>query len=451
MNTETSPAMERRFGLLQATALNMSNMLGAGPFITIPLLMSTMGGPQAMLGWVVALVITLADGLVWSELGAAMPHSGGTYGYLRASFGKHWGPMMAFLFIWQLILSGPLEIASGCIGFGQYLRYLWPAASDFEMKCAGATMAAVVMFLLYRQIQSIAKLTVSLWIGVLVCIVVVIVSGLMHFDAKVAFDFPPNAFQFSWGFLLGLGAASRVGIYDYLGYYDVCYIGDEVKDPGRVIPRSVMLSLVGVALIYMAVNLSIIGTLSWREFVPAADPLPPVASLLIEKIHGRGLAQLFTLLVLWTIVACVFALLLGYSRIPYAAARDGNFFKAFAQLHPTGAFPHRSLLVLGGLSITFTFLPLMTVIDALLTTRMAVQFIGQVGALLWLRKHQPTMQRPFRMWLYPVPAFVALVGWLYLIATQSAIQQLQALGFLVAGGVCYLFWRKLSPRTLTQH
>lgn len=438
--------MERRFGLLQATALNMSNMLGAGPFITIPLLMSAMGGPQAMLGWVLALIITLADGLVWSELGAAMPHSGGTYGYLRASFGKRWGPLMAFLFIWQLIISGPLEIASGYIGFGQYLRYLWPAATDFETKLAGAGIGVVVIFLLYRQIQSIAKLTVSLWIGVLVCIVAVIATGALHFDARIAFDFPPDAFQFSWGFLLGLGAASRVGIYDYLGYYDVCYIGDEVKNPGRVIPRSVMLSLVSVALIYMAVNLSIIGTVSWRDFVPAADPLPPIASIFMEKIHGRGIAQLFTVLVLWTIVACVFALLLGYSRIPYAAARDGNFFKPFARLHPTGAFPHLSLLVIGGLSIAFTFLPLMTVIDALLTTRMAVQFIGQIGALLWLRKHKPDLERPFRMWLYPVPAFVALVGWLYLIGTQSTQQQVYALVFLIAGIICYFGWRKAVPQ-----
>jgi amino acid transporter len=166
----------------------------------------------------------------------------------------------------------------------------------------------------------------------------------------------------------------------------------------------------------------------------------------MEKIHGRGIAQLFTVLVLWTIVACVFALLLGYSRIPYAAARDGNFFKPFARLHPTGAFPHLSLLVIGGLSIAFTFLPLMTVIDALLTTRMAVQFIGQIGALLWLRKHKPDLERPFRMWLYPLPAFVALVGWLYLIGTQSSQQQLYALVFLLGGVVCYFGWRKVVPQ-----
>src|SRR5579862_6164981 len=119
---ETQPHLLRRFGLLQATALNMTNMIGIGPFITIPLLMSALGGPQSMLGWLVGLAIAIPDGLIWSELGAAMPGSGGTYLYLREAFGsRSFGRLMAFLFIWQFILSGPLEIASGYIGFVSYL------------------------------------------------------------------------------------------------------------------------------------------------------------------------------------------------------------------------------------------------------------------------------------------------------------------------------------------
>ena len=118
--------LARRFGLLPATALNMTNMIGVGPFITIPLLMSALGGPQAMLGWIVALVIVICDGMVWSELGAAMPGSGGSFHYLREAFGRaRFGRLMAFLFVWQFILSGPLEIASGYIGFAEYASYIW--------------------------------------------------------------------------------------------------------------------------------------------------------------------------------------------------------------------------------------------------------------------------------------------------------------------------------------
>ncbi|HVR70213.1 MAG TPA: amino acid permease [Vicinamibacteria bacterium] len=419
----TTPELPRRFGLLQATALNMSNMIGIGPFITIPLLMSALGGPQSMLGWLVGVLIVVPDGMVWSELGAAMPGSGGSYIYLREGYGRErWGRLAAFLFIWQFILSGPLEIASGYIGFAKYSGYLWPELSS------GQGLAVVVIAvgllniaLLYRTIGAIGRLTVTLWVGTLLTSAAVIFTGAVHFDPALAFDFPPGAFNFSVGFLLGLGAASRVGIYDYLGYYDVCYIGDEVKDPGRVIPRSIIISIVGVALIYLAINLSIIGVVPWREFVPASEHPGAdfIVSIFMERIYGSTVASIFTAMVLWTAFGSVFALLLGYSRIPYAAANDGYFFRVFGRLHPTKRFPYVSLLVIGVVAIVCSFLSLGTVIDALITTRIVVQFMGQIGALILLRRLRPDMARPYRMWLYPLPAFVALFGWIFLFATTD--------------------------------
>src|SRR5438132_7335730 len=260
----------RRFGVVQATALNMSNMIGVGPFITIPLLMSALGGPQAMLGWIVALIIVLCDGMVWSELGAAMPGSGGSFHYLREAFGPaRFGRLMAFLFVWQFVLSGPLSIASGYIGFAQYATYIWKGLNRSGVIALVSAVGIINVVLLYRRIQSIAKITNSLLIGTMITVLAVIVTGAMHFNPHIAFDFPPGAFNFSIGFFLGLGAASRIGIYDYLGYYDVCYIGDEVQDPGRVIPRSIMISTIAVAIIYIGINFSIIVVVPWREFVPA--------------------------------------------------------------------------------------------------------------------------------------------------------------------------------------
>jgi len=445
------PHLLRRFGLLQATALNMSNMIGIGPFITIPLLMTALGGPQAMLGWLVALIIAIPDGMVWGELGAAMPGSGGSYLYLREAFGRTtWGRLMAFLFIWQFILSGPLEIASGCIGFAQYLGYLFPALTIKEnvrvVQLVGAGVAALTVMLLYRRITTIGKITVSLWIGTMLTVGAVIVSGALHFDSKLAFDFPPDAFKFSWGFLLGLGAASRIGIYDYLGYYDVCYIGEEVKSPGRVIPRSILISLVSVALIYFAINLSLIGVVPWREFVPAKDPPDAVASMFMEKLYGSKVASVFTVMVLWTAVGSVFALMLGYSRIPYAAAQNGDFFKIFGRLHPKKDFPHVSLMTIGLVSIICSFLPLMTVIDALLITRILVQFIGQVVAVILLRRRAPAMERPYRIWLYPLPCFVALVGWLFVFGTADWKLILFGLATLLAGLFFFLIWSWQTKR-----
>jgi amino acid transporter len=445
MTTTPQPApLERRFGLLQATALNMSNMIGIGPFITIPLLMSALGGPQALLGWFVALVIVIADGLVWSELGAMMPGSGGSYRYLREGFGGRIGQLMAFLFIWQFILSGPLEIASGYIGFANYARYVWPGLTGKAAFAVAALVGLANIALLYRRIDSVGRLTVSLWVGTMITTLAVIVTGAMHFDPGMAFDFPPNAFAFSTGMLLGLGAATSIGIYDYLGYYDICYIGDEVRNPGKVIPRSIMLSVIAVAALYIAINLSIIGVVPWRTFVPkSAHPEADfIVSIFMEKIYGPRVATIFTAFVLWTAFGSVFALLLGYSRIPFAAALDGTFFRVFGRVHPQKRFPHISLLVIGGLAIVVSLLPLDVVIGVLITTRILIQFIGQVVVVIHLRRTRPDLPRPFKMWLYPAPALIALAGWIFVFATSGTRVILFGLGTLALGIGAYTAWRR---------
>ncbi len=439
----------RRFGLVHAIALNMTNMIGVGPFITIPLLMSALGGPQAMLGWVVAVVIAIPDGMVWSELGATLPGSGGSYVYLREAYGREtFGRLMAFLFIWQFILSGPLEIASGYIGFARYTGYIWRGISPGETLLVAVAVGVVNILLLYRRINSIAKITISLWIGTLLTTLAVIITGLMHFNFARAFDFPPGAFNFSFGFLFGLGAASRIGVYDYLGYYDICYIGDEVKNPGRTIPRSIIISVICVAIIYFAINLSLIGVVPWREFVPAeAHPESNfIVSIFMEKIYGPKVATVFTAMVLWTAFGSVFALLLGYSRIPYAAAQDGYFFQVFARLHPAKNFPYISLVVLGIISIVCSFFSLGIVIDALITTRILIQFMGQIFAVTLLRKQSPKTARPYRMWLYPLPSIVALVGWIFIFATTEWPVILLGLGTLALGAVCFFVWSWYTQR-----
>ena len=442
-DTPEQPSLLRRFGLLEATALNMTNMIGIGPFITIPLLLSTLGGPQAMLGWLVALLITISDGMIWSELGAAMPGSGGSYVYLREGYGREtFGRLMGFLFIWQFILSGPLEIASGYIGFTQYLGYIWTGITKGQSIVVITCLGLLNILLLYRKITFIGKLTVGLWVGTILTALAVIVTGALHFDRRLAFDFPPGAFNFSLGFLFGLGAAARIGIFDYLGYYDICYIGDEVRAPGRTIPRSIIISVIVVALIYIAINFSIIGVVPWRQFVPA-DKHPEsafIVSIFMEKIYGAGVATVFTAMVLWTAFGSVFALLLGYSRVPYAAAVDGYFFKIFSRLHRTKNFPYISLLVIGVISIICRFFSLGMVIDALITTRILVQFVGQILAVSLLRRNEPEMSRPYRIWLYPVPNLVALVGWIFVFATTDWPIILFGMGTLGLGLVCFFIW-----------
>ncbi|MBK8316309.1 MAG: amino acid permease [Acidobacteria bacterium] len=447
--TYEDPHLIRHFSTLQATALNMSNMIGIGPFITIPLLMSAMGGPQSLLGWIIAVLIVIPDGMVWSELGASLHGSGGSYIYLREGFGREaLGRLMAFLFIWQFILSGPLEIASGYIGFASYFGYIWKDMPTYGPKLIVIVVGLLNIALLYRRINHIGKITVSLWVGTLITTGAVIFTGAMHFDSKIAFDFPPDAFKFSMGFLLGLGAASRVGVYDYLGYYDICYIGDEVKKPGKTIPRSIIISVIAVALIYILINLSIIGIVPWREFVPASEKPASqfVVSLLMEKIYGTKVASIVTVMILWTAFGSVFALLLGYSRIPFAAARDGYFFKIFSKLHPKHNFPSVSLLVIGGISILCSFLSLGLVIDVLIATRIIVQFIGQIFAVSLLRKNHPNLERPYKIWLYPLPSFLAFIGWVFVFATSGKEIILFSLGALALGISSYFIWSRKAGK-----
>ena len=407
----------------------MIDMIGVGPFITIPLIVSAAGGPQAMLGWIVGALLALCDGLVWAELGAAMPSAGGSYRYLKEIYGpKTLGRLLSFLFIWQLSFSAPLSVASGCIGLAHYAGYLWPglerilAANTLQLAAASGRHAGgaawwscrqrssqsapvrCVVFLLYRRITAIGKLAELLWVVVVGSVLWVIVAGLTHFQSARAFDFPAGAFHLSHQFFIGLGAAMLIATYDYWGYYNVCFIGGEVKDPGRTIPRALILSIVAVAALYIVMNISVLGVVPWREMTQFSnDQNNYIISVFMQRIYGNWAGRIAAGLIMWTAFASVFSLLLGYSRVPYAAALDGNYFRAFARVHPKHRFPTVSLLALGGVAMLFCFLRLADVIAALVVIRIMLQFIVQAVGVMVLRVRRPDMPRPFRMWLYPCP------------------------------------------------
>jgi amino acid transporter len=414
-------------------------MVGIGPFITVPAFLATMGGPHALIGWVIAAVLVLCDGLVWSELGAALPGSGGTYHFLREIFGRYrWGRLMPFLFIWQFLISGALEMASGYIGGLGYLEYAFPQLTSALRSVPGGTRwiavvaVVAVTLLLCQRIRNIGWLSIIMCGGTIVTVLTVIVAGLMNFNPQLI-EFPPDAFRLDKKFAMGLGGAMLIAVYDYLGYYNICHLGDEVREPERTIPRAVMGSVVIVALIYLSMNISIIAVVPWQEAMKSQN----IAADFMERLYGRSWAVAFTALILWTALACMFAITLGYSRIPYAAALNGDFFRPFAYVHPTGKFPLVSLVVLGVLTAAFCFLDLASVISAAVCVRIAVQFIGQIVALHVVRTKRPDIVLPFRMWLYPLPSLIALVGWLYVLGTADRLVLLLSVGVLVAGVVIF--------------
>ncbi len=470
MHTETQPAatshpdtpLIRGISLGSATALNMIDMIGVGPFITIPLIIAAMGGPQAMLGWIFGALLAICDGLVWAELGAAMPGSGGSYRYLLEIYGpQKLGRLIAFLFIWQLSFSAPLSIASGAIGLSQYAAFFFPRLEQvwsshtwaLHLPLVGTlqltwvampatflaiSVCALTAFLLYRRITAIARLTKLLWTGVMATIGWIIFAGLTHFNMHRAFDVPPGAFSFSWNFFAGLGSAMLIAAYDIGGYYNVCFLGDEVKEPTKNIPRALLLSILAVSCLYVVMNVSILGVIPWRELAQsgASNSKLYVVATLMQRVYGQGAASLIAVLVMWTAFASVFSLTLGYSRVPYAAALDGNYFRAFARVHPVHQFPYVSLLALTGVAALFCFLRLADLIASLVVIRIVLQYLVQAVGLIVLRIQRPEMPRPFRMWLYPVPALVASAGFVYmLVSRKDALREIRYAGIILVVGI----------------
>jgi len=465
---DEKPELIRAVGTPGATALNMIDMIGVGPFITMPLIIAAMGGPQAMIGWIVGAVLVMCDGLVWAELGASMPKSGGPYNYLKEIYGANkLGRLMSFLFIWQLTFSAPLSIASGCIGFAGYATYAFPSLdttyfrSDLALHIpiigdlaasisfSNATILAIAVvsfcvFLLYRKITIIEKFSKFLWIGVMLTILWVIFAGLTNFNPVIAFDFPPEAFTLRPQFFTGLGAALLISVYDYWGYYNVNFFAGEVKNPETTIPRSIIISIALVAAIYIVMNIAVLGVIPWQEFSETAksDARRYVISIFMERIYGNTAGVIATLLIMFTAFASVFSLLLGYSRVPYAAALDGNYFKIFSKVHPEHRFPHVSLLILGLIAALFCFFKLADVVAALVVIRITIQFLAQIVGLLILRATRPEMPRPFKMWLYPIPALIAIAGFLYVLFMRTNFQkEIRYAAVLIIVGLLIYFVR----------
>ena len=452
--------LERGLGLVEATSLNMTFMVGIGPFVVIPFVIQAMHGPASLLAWAAGAMLAAFDGCIWAELGAAMPQAGGSYVFLREAYGpKRWGHLLSFLFIWQTLFQGPLSIASGALGFAQYSTFLvarsgWlsaiarPLGTHAEHVIAAAIIVLVVL-LLYRRITEIGRISIVFSVIVIGTILWIIWGGAGPFLANVfasggthrVFDFSAADRGFSWALFVGLGHGMVQTIYSYLGYYNVCNLGGEMKDPQRNIPRAIFISILGITVLYLAMQASILSVIPWRE----AERSSFIVSTFIERAYGGQWAALATGLILVTALGSVFSAMLGYSRVPYAAALDGNFFAVFARVHPKKHFPHISLVALGAAAIAFSLLfSLFSVIRAILAMRCIIQFVGQAVGLVLLRRRwgsEPAgagRRLPFRMWLYPLPVVIAIIGWLGIFISTGRKPMLASLAAAAAGILVYL-------------
>lgn len=433
------PVLERRLGLIQASAINMIDMVGIGPFITLPMVISMMNGPWFLYAWIAGAVLSFIDAMIWSELGTAFPKAGGSYNFLKEAYGANGaGKMMSFLFVWQTMIQAPLVIASAAIGFASYFSYLVPLTT-IQSKIVSGSVVILIILLLYRKIDAIGKISVFLWSGVIITMFWIIGAGIAHGNFIQPILQINDGISINYTFATAIGFASVKTVYSYLGYYNVCHLGGEIINPSKNIPRSMFLSITGITVLYLLMNMSVVSVIPWQQ----AKESQFVLSLYMKEIAGSTAAKIITCLILWVAFASVFSATLGYSRIPYAAGADGAFFKVFAKLHPTKHFPYVSLLVLGSIAFVFSLLfRLGEVISAILAMRILIQFIGQAIGLLLLRKARAATSFPYKMPLFPLPVYIAISIWLFILYSTGL--KMAAYGLIVIGLGTIAFFIKAS-------
>jgi amino acid transporter len=449
--TGTSTVLERRIGLRSAVLFNMLEMIGVGPFITLPLVIAAAGFRLSVWAWVLGAAIAVADGLVWAELGAAFPRAGGSYAFLREIYGpQRAGIWLSFLYVWQLSFSAPLSIASGCIGLSSFLGVFWPGIDGAPIAAlpalhysnlAAAAVCLMVTWMLYRRLSIVTGMAWVLFVGVMAAIAGVIVSGFAHASALGGWHMPVAPALSAVGGIKaainGLAQGTLLATYCYWGYYNITFLGSEVKQPEKTIPRAILLSVLFVAAFYVVVDLAVLPSIGGGAIVR-----PQLVADIARAAFGGWAGYTLAALVVWTAFSSVFSLLLGYSRVPYAAARDGNYFRFLGAVHPRHGIPHRSLVALGVVASAFCFLTLTQVITLLVITRIVLQFFLQHVGVMLLRAQRPELERPFRMPLYPLPPLVAMAGFVFMLVNRShALEGLAvAAGIGVSGTLIYL-WR----------
>lgn len=464
--TAATTGLVRGIGLGTAVNLNVLNMIGVGPFITLPLMVMALG-QRAIFGWILGAILAMCDGMIWAELGTRFPDSGGSYRYLNGMFGaEKWGRLLSFLYIWQLTFSAPLSTASGAVGLSQYAAYLWPRLNDpwfhsnlhahsgmlsgfhahFTVALASIiamASCALATFLIYAGIQTVGRISRVLSVGVLLTIAWVIVAGLTHMHGQPGIS---HSAASAHG-LDGFGAGLLIAIYNYGGYYNVCFLGGEVKDPRRVIPRAIVISILLVAALYVFMNISVLQVIPVGEFLKATSiqTRTSVIAVFMQRLYGPWAGNAMAVLIVWTAFSSVFAVLLGYSRVPYAAALDRNYFQSFAILHKTKHFPKVSLLALGGISVLFCLFHLPDLIAALIVTRIVFQFVLQGIGLMAFRNRMGGVMPSFKMPLYPVPVLIALAGFLFVLFHRpDFLRDIQFAGLLLlTGSLIFLFRSRL--------
>ncbi|MFN0157342.1 MAG: APC family permease [Bacteroidota bacterium] len=405
---DTAPnELRRELTLLDSTMVNVGTMIGSGIFLvpaTIALYLNSSG--LILLVWVFGGIVSLLGALSIAELGAAMPRAGGIYVYLREAYGPIWG----FLYGWTAFaVTNTASIAAIAVGFATYLGYFVPLDATSTtvvavvsivgltaLNCLGLKLGAWI-----QNIFTISKL--GAFVALLVCSLILPGGSTGNFLPFL----PTEPFTNMFG---AFGLALVAVLWSYDGWIEVTFVAGEVQNPARNVPRSIIYSTAIVILVYAAVNVVYLYILSPQTMAASTLVASDAATVLMGSLGAGVIAAAVMTSTLGTNNGIVFTA----ARIPYAMAREGEFFASLGAVHPKFRTPHIALIVQG---IWACLLTLTGTYNQLITYIIFASFVFYglaAGAVVVLRKKQPTMDRPYKTWGYPITPllFVAFAAWL---------------------------------------
>jgi APA family basic amino acid/polyamine antiporter len=440
----------RGLDLNATTALVVGTIIGTGVFLKTARMAQAVGSPLlVLLAWAAAGLLSLAGALSYAELGAMLPNAGGEYVYLRAAYGD----MPAFFFGWmRLVIGSSGSIASFGAAFATFLSALIPMSS------AGTKAVGVAVILAFSAINCL-RVTIGGRVQAILTLAKVlaiasIAGGVFFFAPSASWEHlrAPSGVP-SWCGFPAFGAAMLSALWAFDGWNNMPMAAGEVRDPGRNVPRALILGMALVLLVYGLLNLAYCYALPMGEIANASSPLHdtalPVASKAAQTFLPRFGAQWVALAALLSTIGALNGSILTGARIPYAMARDGLFFACFARLGQRSAVPVVAILVQG---LWAALLVVMAKFDQLTDCVIFASMIFYAittAAVFVLRKKQPGTPRPYKTLGYPVVPilFIAVAIWLLINTLRTnPLESAAGLGLIALGLPVYLWQRRTTAR-----
>ncbi|MBV9307746.1 MAG: amino acid permease [Acidobacteriaceae bacterium] len=454
MSDSNAPTLRRVLGLGSAVSIVIGTVIGSGVFLVPSTMIRTLGSVSGLFAvWIIAGLLSLFGALTYAELAAAMPEAGGEYVYLSAAYGPFWGYLYGWTQFW-VAKSG--SIATLAAGFYTYLTVFYPplgapvVVTPFHIGPGGSLLeihygqlAAIAVILIlagvnYAGVRSGGNLQIVVTVIKMVLIAAVIAVGI--FSGKGDFSHFRDHIP-SPGGIAGFFAAMVSALWAYDGWNNVSMVSSEIRDPQRNLPRSLIFGTAAVILTYLLINVSYFYVLNAKQ---VGDSRRVAADVMIH-LYGGPAGSAVTIAVLISILAALNGSILSGSRVPYAMARDGLFFRSIATVSARYRTPGNSILSLSLWSCVVVLSGWFDDLYNFVIFGSWILYLLSTLSVFVLRKKQPNLLRPYRVVGYPfIPALFVLVAGLLLVSTLQTRprESLMGLVLMALSVPFYFYWRK---------